>query len=75
MRKSCLVGCITSAKACRRMRLKDTLGFSLANASGDEEVSERVISKLKKRFPAEQMEKGQARAAELQRLIEQKSAE
>ncbi len=44
----------------------------LAKANG-EEVSE-VISPLEKLLTAEQMEKGQARALELHRLIEQQSA-
>ena len=44
--------------------------FLLLKADG-EEVSE-MISTLEKRLTAEQIEKGQARAAELRRLIEQK---
>ena len=47
--------------------------FLLAQANGHEEVS-GVISNYGKVFTLEQREKVQARAAELQRLIEQKSA-
>ena len=46
----------------------------LAKENGDEGDS-KVVSSLEERLTAEQKEKGQARAAELQRLIEQKSAE
>ena len=46
----------------------------LAKANGFEEVS-KTISNLEKLLTAEQMEKGQARALELHRLIKQKSAE
>ena len=46
----------------------------LAKANGIEE-SRKIISNFEKYLTAEQMEKGQARAAELHRLIEQKSAE
>ena len=45
----------------------------LAKANG--EKASEVISTLEKLLTAEQVEKGQARAAELHRLIEQKSAE
>ena len=45
----------------------------LAKANGYEESS-KAVSILEKRLTAEQREKGQERAAELQRLIEQKSA-
>ncbi len=48
--------------------------FLLAKANGAEEASQ-MISLLEKHLTAEQVEKGQARAEELQRLIEQKSAE
>ena len=48
--------------------------FLLAKANGAEKASQ-MISLLEKHLTAEQMEKGQARAAELRRLIEQKSAE
>ena len=47
--------------------------FLLAKANGAEEASQ-MISLLEKHLTAEQMEKGQARAAELHRLIKQKSA-
>ncbi len=45
----------------------------LAKANGIKESSE-AVSSLEERLTAEQMEKGQARAAALRRLIEQKSA-
>ena len=48
--------------------------FLLAKANGIKEVSE-MISNYEKVFTLEQMEKGQARALELHRLIKQKSAE
>ena len=46
----------------------------LAKANRDEEDS-KAVSSLEKLLTAELIEKGQARAAELHRLIEQKSAE
>ena len=52
--------------------------YLLAKANGDEEASKRVSSFeeiLTVQNRTKQIEKGQARAAELQRLIEQKSAE
>ncbi len=48
--------------------------FLLLKANRDE-LSNEKISNYEKVFTLEQREKGQARAAELQRLIEQKSAE
>ena len=45
--------------------------FLLAKANGNERASE-MISDLEKRLTAEQIEKGQARAAELHRLIEER---
>ena len=43
--------------------------FLLAKAKGNEELFGKLIASLGKRRTAEQMEKGQARAAELHRLI------
>ena len=45
--------------------------FLLAKANGIKEVSE-MISLLEKHLTAKQMEKGQARALELHRLIEER---
>ena len=47
--------------------------FHLAKEKGNEHAREK-ISDLEKRLTVEQIEQGQARAAELQRLIEQRSA-
>ena len=42
--------------------------YLLAKANGDEEAS-KLVSSFEKIFTLEQVEKGQARAAELHRLI------
>ena len=43
--------------------------FLVAKANGNAEASEKKISYLEKHLTVEAIEKGQARAAELQRLI------